>query len=130
MAHVPPGMMALPERRVESASGLLVNVGGVTREPTHDELLEMGRQMVGRIFGNPEVQAALQKEQNPDPRPKPIISGNHCRLCESFEGNDSRGSLYSDSGMCHTYPTPSVVSPEYYCQRFVFDESLRDAEPR
>ena len=113
-----------------SISGLLAHFpNGETREPTKEELVQMGRAIAERIFGNRNVQA--EPVVMPDAPPKPKISGNHCRLCKSFAGNDSRGALWSDSGYCLTYNHVQMpVEPEHYCNRFVFDEGLRDAEPR
>jgi hypothetical protein len=114
----------------ETSSGLLAHFpNGETREPTKEELVEMGRAIAERLFGNRNVQA--EPVAKPDAPPKPKISGNHCRLCKSFAGNDPRGALWSDSGMCLTYNHVQMpVEPEHYCNRFVFDEALRDAEPR
>jgi len=111
-------------------SGLLAHFpNGETREPTREELVEMGRAIAERIFGNRNV--LIEPVAMPDAPPKPKISGNHCRLCKSFAGNDSRGALWSDSGHCLTYNhVQSPVEPEHYCERFVFNEALRDAEPR
>ncbi len=113
-----------------STPGLLAHFpNGETREPTKDELVEMGRAIAARIFGNRNVEA--EPVARPDAPPKPKISGNHCRLCKSFAGNDPRGALWSDSGHCLTYNhVQSPVEPEHYCNRFVFNEALRDAEPR
>lgn len=114
----------------ETSSGLLAYFpNGETREPTKEELVEMGRAIAERIFGNRNVQA--EPVARPDAPPKPKISGNHCRLCKSFAGNDPRGALWSDSGHCLTYNHVQMsVEPEHYCERFVFNEALRDAEPR
>jgi len=113
-----------------STSGLLAHFpNGETREPTKEELVQMGRAIAERLFGNRNVEA--EPVAAPGDRPKPKISGNHCRLCKSFAGNDPRGALWSDSGHCLTYNhVQSPVEPEHYCNRFVFDEGLRDAEPR
>lgn len=129
MAHVPPEMTALPENQ----SGLLAHFpDGQTREPTKEELVEMGKAMVECMFGNPVVQELMKKAAaEATAPPKPKISGNHCRLCKSFLGDDPRGALWSEGGLCATYAHVQVpVSPEHYCQRFVFNEALRDAEPR
>lgn len=114
----------------EMSSGLLAHFpNGETREPTKEELVQMGRAIAERLFGNRNVQA--EPVAKPDAPPKPKLSGNHCRLCKSFAGNDPRGALWSDSGMCLTYNHVQMpVEPEHYCNRFVFDEALRDAEPR
>lgn len=114
----------------ETSSGLLAYFpNGETREPTKEELVEMGRAIAERIFGNRNVQA--EPVARPDAPPKPKISGNHCRLCKSFAGNDPRGALWSDGGLCLTYNHVQMsVEPEHYCERFVFNEALRDAEPR
>ena len=114
----------------ETSSGLLAHFpNGETREPTKEELVEMGRAIAERIFGNRNVQA--EPVARPDAPPSPKISGNHCRLCKSFAGNDPRGALWSDDGLCLTYNHVQMpVKPEHYCNRFVFDEALRDAEPR
>lgn len=113
-----------------STSGLLAHFpNGETREPTHEELVQMGRAIAERLFGNRNVEA--EPVAAPGDRPKPKVSGNHCRLCKSFAGNDPRGALWSESGHCLTYNHVQMpVEPEHYCNRFVFDEALRDAEPR
>lgn len=123
-----PVVAEIPE--TSTSGGLLAHFpNGETREPTHEELLQMGRAIAERIFGNRNVQA--EPVARLDAPPKPKVSGNHCRLCKSFAGNDPRGALWSDSGHCLTYNhVQSPVEPEHYCERFVFNEALRDAEPR
>lgn len=107
-------------------SGLLARFpDGTLREPTPDELFAMGRVLAAMLFPR-QSDAAESTEANPNDPPKPKISGNHCRLCASFAGNDQRGPLWSESGHCLTYKhVQNPVQPEHYCERFVFNEGLR-----
>jgi len=109
----------------QNSSGLLARFpDGTVREPTHEELVEMGREIAKRLFSREPVEVA--QLQNPDAPPPPKISGNHCRLCASFAGNDPRGALWSDEGLCLTYKhVQKPVLPENHCERFVFNEGLR-----
>jgi len=108
-----------------SESGLLARFpDGTVREPTQEELVEMGRQIAKRLFSREPVEMA--QPQNPDDPPPPKISGNHCRLCVSFAGNDPRGNLWANDGLCLTYKhAQKPVLPEDHCERFVFNEGLR-----
>ena len=121
-----PIVAEIPEHREPVESGLLARFpDGSLREPTHEELLAMGRQLADRLFGRipPNVEAVL----DPGAPPKPKISGNHCRLCKSFAGDDPRGSLWSTKGLCLTFKhVQNEVEPEYVCERFIFNEGLRD----
>jgi len=114
----------------ETQSGLVVKVGDELREPTHEELVEIGRKMVGRLFGMPGVQEAVQEVLKEKP-PAPKLTTPHCRTCRYFSPNDSRGALWATGGLClalqHVQPP---VEPEYWCNRFIFNEGLRDAEPK
>ena len=107
-------------------SGLLARFpDGTLREPTPDELSAMGRVLAAMLFPR-QSDDAENTEANPNDPPKPKISGNHCRLCASFAGNDQRGPLWSESGHCLTYKhVQNPVEPEHYCERFVFNEGLR-----
>lgn len=109
-----------------SQSGLLARFpDGTLREPTPEELSAMGRVLAAMLFPR-QSDAAENTEVNPNDPPKPKISGNHCRLCASFAGNDQRGPLWSESGHCLTYKhVQNPVEPEHYCERFVFNEGLR-----
>lgn len=109
-----------------SQSGLLARFpDGTLREPTPDELSAMGRVLAAMLFPR-QSDAAENTEANPNDPPKPKISGNHCRLCASFAGNDQRGPLWSESGHCLTYKhVQNPVEPEHCCERFVFNEGLR-----
>jgi len=109
-----------------SQSGLLARFpDGTLREPTSDELSAMGRVLAAMLFPR-QSDDAENTEVNPKDPPKPKISGNHCRLCASFAGNDHRGPLWSNSGHCLTYKhVQNPVEPEHCCERFVFNEGLR-----
>jgi len=109
-----------------SQSGLLARFpDGTLREPTPDELSAMGRVLAAMLFPR-QSDDAENTEVNPNDPPKPKISGNHCRLCASFAGNDHRGPLWSNSGHCLTYKhVQNPVEPEHCCNRFVFNEGLR-----
>lgn len=111
-------------------SGLVVRVGDELREPTHEELVEIGRQMVNRMFGLPGVQEAVNEILKEKP-PAPKLTTPHCRTCRYFSPNDSRGALWATGGLClalqHVQPP---VEPEYWCNKFIFNEGLRDAEPK
>lgn len=115
-----------PPLTVTPQSGLLARFpDGTEREPTYAELVEMGRGLAAILFPR-QSDTTGEKEANPNDPPKPKISGNHCRLCASFAGNDSRGALWSDSGHCLTYKhVQNPVEPEHCCERFVFNEGLR-----
>lgn len=114
----------------ETNSGLVVRVGDELREPTHEELVEIGRQMVNRMFGLSGVQEAVQGVLKEKP-PAPKLTTPHCRTCRYFSPNDSRGALWATGGLClalqHVQPP---VEPEYWCNKFIFNEGLRDAEPK
>ena len=114
----------------ETNSGLVVKVGDELREPTHEELVEIGRQMVNRMFGLPGVQEAVAEVLKEKP-PAPKLTTPHCRTCKFFSPNDARGALWATEGHClalqHVQPP---VEPEYWCNRFIFNEGLRDAEPK
>lgn len=115
----------------ETQSGLVVKVGDELREPTHEELVEIGRKMVGRLFGMPGVQEAADQILAKEKPPAPKLATPHCRTCKFFVSNDSRGALWATQGHClalqHVQPP---VEPEYWCNRFIFNEGLRDAEPK
>lgn len=114
----------------ETQSGLVVKVGDELREPTREELVEIGRQMVNRMFGLPGVQEAVAEVLKEKP-PAPKLTTPHCRTCKFFSPNDARGALWATEGHClalqHVQPP---VEPEYWCNRFIFNEGLRDAEPK
>ena len=114
----------------ETQSGLVVKVGDELREPTREELVEIGRQIVNRILGLPGVQEAVNEILKEKP-PAPKLTTPHCRTCRYFSPNDSRGALWATQGHClalqHVQPP---VEPEYWCNRFIFNEGLRDAEPK
>ena len=114
----------------ETQSGLVVKVGDELREPTQEELVEIGRQMVNRMFGLPGVQEAVNEILKEKP-PAPKLTTPHCRTCKFFSPNDARGALWATEGYClalqHVQPP---VEPEYWCNRFIFNEGLRDAEPK
>ena len=124
-----------PPQIPRTVSGLLaVSKTGEYFEPSQDDLRQMGEAMLQRIFGNPEVQqAAVAVDRAASLPPPPKLSENHCRLCNYFRGDDSRGPLWAEKGECMVFgmatPVP-LPSPEHYCQRFAFNEGLRDAEPR
>lgn len=113
----------------KTQSGLLARYpDGEFREPTEEDLVQMGRAMVRRLFPQPD--ATIQKVET---RPKPIISGAHCRICKFFDGDDDRGPLYAAKGECTLFPQPDKVMPDDLCKQkkgngiaFEVNESLRD----
>lgn len=98
---------------------------GSLEPATQEDLVKIGSQMLRELFAKPEVAEALAVAQTEKP-PAPKLQQNHCRLCNFFVPDDSRGPLWANGGKCSAqWPQPSV-EPEFYCNRFIFNEGLRD----
>jgi len=57
-----------------------------------------------------------------------LLSVPHCRTCMYWTPKDERGPLWSEMGVCKTYPVPMDTNAKFWCKHFLFNETLRDAK--
>lgn len=113
------------EAPVVPQNELLVFRDDGSLEPaTHADLEKIGTEILRNLFAKPEVKEALATQTEKPPAPK--LQQNHCRLCNFFVSDDSRGALWATKGLCSAQWPQPPVEPEFYCNRFIFNEGLRD----
>lgn len=118
-APVPAEVPVVPQNEL-----LVFRDNGSLEPATQADLEKIGTEILRNLFAKPEVKEALAIQMEKPPAPK--LQQNHCRLCNFFVSDDSRGPLWANGGKCSAQWPQPLVEPEFYCNRFIFNEGLRD----
>lgn len=120
-ASVPVEVPVVPQNEL-----LVFRDNGSLEPATQADLEKIGTEMLRNLFTKPEMKAVLKEMDMGNPPPPPKLQQNHCRLCNFFVSDDSRGALWAQGGQCSAQWPQPPVEPEFYCHRFIFNEGLRD----
>ena len=118
-ASIPAEVPVVPPNEL-----LVFRDDGSLEPATQADLEKIGTEILRNLFAKPEVKEVLVVQTEKPPAPK--LQQNHCRLCNFFVGDDPRGPLWANGGKCSAQWPQAPVEPEFYCNRFIFNEGLRD----